>query len=99
MTTTHIGKEIRDRVAQYQDKNAIYYKDDKLDSWVGISWNDFGIKTQKLSKALLNFGIEAKQNVAIFSENSPEWMIADIQAEIDKKWQELLDLEELTSKR
>ena len=78
MTTTHIGKEIRDRVAQYQDKNAIYYKDDKLDSWVGISWNDFGIKTQKLSKALLNFGIEAKQNVAIFSENSPEWMIADI---------------------
>lgn len=78
MTTKHIGKEIRDRVAQYQDKNAIYYKDNKLKTWVGISWTDLGSKTQNISKALLNFGIVEEQNVAIFSENSPEWIMADI---------------------
>ena len=78
MINTHIGNEIRDKVSHYKSKNAIYYKDAKLNSWVGISWLNFGKKTQSLSKALLNFGIKEQQNIAIFSENSPEWMIADI---------------------
>ncbi len=78
MSNKHIGKEIRDKVQQYQYENAIYYKDELLKKWVGISWIDFGKYTQNLSKALLNFGIKEQQNVAIFSENSPEWMIADI---------------------
>ena len=78
MNNRNIGKEIRDRVDQYKTKNAIFYKDNKLNSWVGISWLDFGEKIKKVAKALLKFGIEPKQNIAIFSENSPEWMIADI---------------------
>ena len=75
---THLGKEIRDKVAKYQDKNAIYFKDNALNAWVGISWLNFGKQIESVSKALLNFGIKPQQNVAIFSENSPEWMIADI---------------------
>ena len=75
---THLGKEIRDKVAKYQDKNAIYFKDNTLNAWVGISWLNFGKQIESVSKALLNFGIKPQQNVAIFSENSPEWMIADI---------------------
>jgi long-chain acyl-CoA synthetase len=78
MSNRHIGIEIRKKVQQYQDKNAIYYKNDKLNTWVGISWLDFGKKTQSVSKSLISFGIQEQQNVAIFSENSPEWMIADI---------------------
>ena len=27
-----------------------------------------------------------------------EWMIQEFQAEVDRRWQELLDLEELTNK-
>ena len=56
MSNKHIGKEIRDKVQQYQYENAIYYKDELLKKWVGISWIDFGKYTQNLSKALLNFG-------------------------------------------
>ncbi|MBI9040988.1 long-chain fatty acid--CoA ligase [Lutibacter sp.] len=78
MSNRHIGIEIRKKVQQYQDKNAIYYKNDKVNTWVGISWLDFGKKTQSVSKSLISFGIQEQQNVAIFSENSPEWMIADI---------------------
>lgn len=78
MITTHIGEEIRDKATKYQSENAIYYKNIELNTWVGISWLDFGKKTQDLSKALLNFGVQEHQNVAIFSENSPEWIIADI---------------------
>ena len=78
MDNNHIGKEIRDRVVQYQGKNSIYYKNSELNTWEGVTWTDFGTKTQRLSKALLNFGIKEQQNVAIFAENMPEWIIADI---------------------
>ena len=78
MEYNNIGIEIRERAKQFQQKNAIYYKDTKLNSWVGISWSKFGNSIQKLSKALLHFGIKAHQNVAIFSENMPNWMVADI---------------------
>ncbi len=78
MDNNHIGIEIRNKVLKYQGRNAIYYKDLKLKAWVGISWTDFGDKIQNLSKALLNFGIKEHQNVAIFAENMPDWIIADI---------------------
>jgi len=78
MSEKHIGLEIRERVLQYQQKNAIYYKDIELNRWKGISWIELGNQVQQLSKALINFGIEAKQNIGIFAENMPEWIIADI---------------------
>ncbi|AFU70538.1 long-chain acyl-CoA synthetase [Psychroflexus torquis ATCC 700755] len=78
MENSHIGTEIRNNVQQYQGANSIYYKDDKLNTWVGISWTDFGDKIQNLSKALLNYGIKEHQNIAIFAENMPEWITADI---------------------
>jgi len=78
MEYNHIGIEIRNKVLQYQGENSIYYKDNKLNAWVGISWTDFGDKIQNLSKALLNYGIKEHQNIAIFAENMPDWIIADI---------------------
>jgi len=78
MSEKHIGLEIRERVLQYQQKNAIYYKDIELNRWKGISWIELGNQVQQLSKALLNFGIKAQQNIGIFAENMPEWIISDI---------------------
>ena len=78
MSIKQIGLEIRDNVVKYQQKNAIYYKEAIENRWVGISWTDFGNQIQNLSKSLLNFGIIEQQNVAIFAENMPEWIIADI---------------------
>ena len=78
MEDNHIGIEIRNKVLQYQGENSIFYKDNKLNAWVGISWTDFGDKIQNLSKALLNYGIKEHQNIAIFAENMPDWIIADI---------------------
>ena len=78
MKNNTIGLEIRQKVQQYQGENAIYYKNNELKTWVGISWTHFGENIQNLSKALLHFGIKEQQNVAIFAENMPEWIVADI---------------------
>lgn len=74
----HIGIELREKVQQYQQKKVLYYKNDTSNSWVGISWNELGKQVQNISKALLNFGVKEKQNIAIFAQNMPEWIIADL---------------------
>ena len=78
MTDKNIGLEIREKIEKYQNKNAIFYKEKETNLWVGISWNNFGNQIQNLSKALINFGIKELQNIAIFAENMPEWIISDI---------------------
>ncbi len=78
MTNKHIGLEIREKIEKYQNKNAIYYKEKETNLWVGISWNNFGNRIKKLSKALIGFGVKEQDNIGIFAENMPEWIISDI---------------------
>ncbi|SDW17725.1 long-chain acyl-CoA synthetase [Lutibacter oricola] len=78
MSYKHIGLEIKNNVSRIQDKSAIHYKDTSTNKWVGISWNSFGDQIKKVSKALLNFGIKEQDNIAIFAQNMPEWIIADL---------------------
>jgi len=77
MTYKHIGIEIKENSLKYQQKNAIYYKEKKTNIWVGITWINFVNQIEKLSKSLLQYGVQRQQNIAIFAQNMPEWMIAD----------------------
>jgi len=78
MEYKHLIEEIKENSEHYKNKNAVYYKNNKLNTWEGISWLDFESKIEILSKALINYGISVQQNIAIFSENMPNWIIADI---------------------
>jgi long-chain acyl-CoA synthetase len=71
-----IGSNIRENVKLYQDKNAIHYKG--ASEWHGISWNDLGEEIEKISVALLQFGIKSQQNIAIYAQNMPEWIKSDL---------------------
>lgn len=78
MDYKHLVEDIKQNAHRFKSKNAIYYKDNALNRWEGISWTDFGNRIEKLSKALLHFGISEQQKVAIFAENMPNWIIADL---------------------
>lgn len=78
MHTKHLIEVIKENSEKFNLKNAFYRKDHELNKWEGISWIDFHDKVEKLAKALLNFGISEQENVAIFSENMPNWVIADV---------------------
>ncbi|MFD1292807.1 AMP-dependent synthetase/ligase [Lutibacter holmesii] len=78
MSYKHLGIEIKKNVLKYQQKNAIHYKSSTTNKWIGISWESFGKQIQQVSRALLNLGIKPQQNIAIFAQNMPEWIIADI---------------------
>jgi long-chain acyl-CoA synthetase len=74
----HLIEDIQQNVQRFKVKNAIYAKNEVSNKWEGISWELFGKQIEKVSKSLLNFAISEQQNIAIFSENRPEWMIADL---------------------
>jgi len=78
MNYTHIGEEIRKNVLHFKNKNAIHFKSSESNTWSGITWTELGVKVENLSLALLNFGITEQQNIGIFAENMPEWIIADL---------------------
>lgn len=78
MNYKHLVEDIKQNALRYKDENAVYFKNNQLNIWEGITWADFDKEITKIAKALLNFGIKSQQNVAIFAENMPNWIIADV---------------------
>tara|TARA_B100000809_G_scaffold252838_1_gene288012 strand:+ start:5316 stop:7112 length:1797 start_codon:yes stop_codon:yes gene_type:complete len=78
MTYKHLVTEIKQNVERFKTKKAIFFKIDEGNIWEGISWMDFGERIEKLSKALIGFGVKEQENIGIFAENMPEWIISDI---------------------
>jgi len=78
MNYKHLVKEIKENSQLFKHKNAVYHKNKEANKWEGISWLDFESKIETLSKALINYGVSVQQNIAIFSQNMPNWIIADI---------------------
>jgi len=74
----HIDQDIRANVKRFGDQKIIFQKNSKSGNWEGISWNKMLSQVESLASSLLTFGIEKGSNVAIFSQNSPNWIISDI---------------------
>jgi long-chain acyl-CoA synthetase len=78
MEYKHLVEDIKHNAKRWTTKKAIYFKDSSLNSWEGISWTDFADRVEKLSKALLKLGVKEQDNIGIYAENMPEWIIADV---------------------
>ncbi|MGI9650692.1 AMP-dependent synthetase/ligase [Chryseobacterium sp. RLHN22] len=70
---------IRKNVEKHPLKSAIGFN--KKDAgWKELSWKKFGEIVFKTANALKNAGIQENDKVAIYSDNSSEWMIFDLAA-------------------
>ncbi|MDH7552124.1 MAG: long-chain fatty acid--CoA ligase [Spirochaetota bacterium] len=76
MGYTHYSQVFWDQVNKYGDRVAMRYK--PKDSWVEFTWKQFGDMVHNTSKALIECGIGEQETVGIFSQNMPQWSIADI---------------------
>ncbi|EGU41253.1 AMP-dependent synthetase/ligase [Vibrio scophthalmi] len=72
----HIVKRIREQIAQGGERTALKHKVDGL--WQGISWQQFGQQVDAISLALLAQGLRVQDKIGIFSNNMPQWTVADI---------------------
>tara|TARA_Y100001956_G_scaffold16110_1_gene15595 strand:+ start:2523 stop:4331 length:1809 start_codon:yes stop_codon:yes gene_type:complete len=74
----HIVKRIREQIAKGGDRIALKHK--VSDMWNGISWKQFGQQVDALSLALLTQGFRVQDKIGIFSNNMPQWTVADFAA-------------------
>ncbi len=74
----HIVKRIRDQIAKGGDRIALKHKVGNM--WNGISWKQFGQQVDSLSLALLAQGLRVQDKIGIFSNNMPQWTVADFAA-------------------
>jgi len=69
---------IHKNIEKHPLKSAIGFK--KKEGWKELSWKKFGDMVFKTANALRDSGIQEHDNVAIYSDNSSEWMIFDLAA-------------------
>ena len=60
----------------YRNNPLFWHKQN--DKWISISWENAFEQKEKLSNSLKNLGIRKNDKIAIISQNSPEWCIADL---------------------
>lgn len=61
-----------------KERDALGYKNIDTDKWEAYSWSDFAENVKKISLALIAAGLKWQENVGIFSQNSAEWITADL---------------------
>ncbi len=72
----NIAELLNKNCDRFPTKGAIGFK--KKDKWTEISWNAFRRLVFKTANALRSSGIGEGDRVAIFSDNSAEWIVMDL---------------------
>ncbi len=75
MAKKHLAAMLEDSCRRHHQNVAMRYKESGL--WQEITYGDLGEKVRQVSSALIALGIQAGDMVGIFSQNRPEWTIAD----------------------
>ena len=69
---------ILERASRYNSREVFRFKKAGSKIYESISWESFAGESQKVSGALISLGIRPSDNIGIFSDNRPEWVISDI---------------------
>lgn len=80
MKCPHFAELVFVQAEKYKEKAALWFKNEKTSAWQPISWNEFANQVKYTAKAMLDLGVESKQNIAIFSQNKPESFVVDFAA-------------------
>lgn len=76
--TQHITFLLRDRVSQHKNRVVFQFKNKSTQKYESISWEKLFDFTNKVSVSLLSLGFGYNDKIGIFSNNRPEWTIADL---------------------
>lgn len=72
----NVAEFLNTNTAKFPTKPAIGFK--KKEKWTEINWSDFRRLVFKTANALREAGISEHDKVAIYSDNSAEWIVTDL---------------------
>lgn len=80
MNTSYLSLLIQRQAQKYGERVALKYRDYATSTWIPVSWNQFSEKVSKVSRALVSLGVQAQENIGVFSQNKPECLYTDFGA-------------------
>lgn len=79
-TNAHLSVLIQEQAKIYGKREALVYKDFGGKEWKSISWVQFSDLVRKVSNAMLRLGVQVQEKVAVFSQNTLQYVLADFGA-------------------
>jgi len=80
MINYHYAELIHRQAEKYGTKTALKFRDDETKKWYKISWKAFSETVMLTAKAMVEFGIEKRENIGIYSQNMPQCLYTDFAA-------------------
>lgn len=74
----HLVEMMRNRAARYGTREVFRVRKPGAKEYTSCNWQELGSTIDKVAKALLSLGFGPKSNIGIFSDNKPQWTIADL---------------------
>jgi len=74
----HLVHMMRNRAARYGSREVFRYREPGRKNYNSYNWQELVSITGLVSKALLSLGFGPGSNIGIFSDNKPQWTIADL---------------------
>ena len=79
-TNSHLSVLVHDQAKIYGKREALVYKDFGGKQWKSVSWLQFDEQVRRVSMALLRLGVQVQEKVAIFSQNTLQYVYTDFGA-------------------
>lgn len=79
-TNSHLSVLVHDQAKIYGKREALVYKDFSGTEWKSISWVQFSQLVSMVSNAMLSLGVQVQEKVAIFSQNTLQYVLTDFGA-------------------
>ncbi len=79
-TVCHLALLPYEQAKKYGDRTVFEYQDFGGDQWKRISWQDFSHQVRRVSLALLALGVQAQENIGVFSQNALSYLCTDFGA-------------------
>ena len=80
MSQTRFSVLIHQQAKKYGDRVALKHRDYKTNTWIPTTWNQFSDAVRKVSKSLVELGVEVQENIGVFTQNKPESLFMDFGA-------------------
>jgi long-chain acyl-CoA synthetase len=73
----HITHMVRHRAKKYGAREVFRFRDKNM-QYQSVSWDELILKIDHVALALDNLGFGLGANIGIFSNNRPQWLMADL---------------------
>ncbi|MGL4851340.1 MAG: AMP-dependent synthetase/ligase [Phocaeicola sp.] len=80
MSKTLLSDLIHRQAAKYGERVVLKYRDYETETWKPIHWTQFSEIVSIVANAFVEMGLDAQQNIGIFSQNKPECLYVDFGA-------------------